>query len=1068
MSQILEKKKRKLNDEEVSEESSSEEESSDEDEDEDSNPAEAGIIERLELRNFMCHDYFELSLGPQLNFIIGRNGSGKSAILTGISVGLGAKAADTSRGSSLKKLIKDGKNTARITIVLKNEGKEAYNPEVFGPKIVIERKLQRQGTNSYSIKTSSLKTVSSKKSLIDKILYNFNITVDNPLALLSQDKAREFLTLTTDHSKYEYFMAGSLINDILENYHLTSRNIVEVQKKMEIARSHLEVATSKYEETAKVYNRFRKSDALRRLLELIHAKIYWFNVLVIEKKIQKYQTQLTQAKEEIEVIDQKLREFESKSEKRKENLEKIKEKKYIIDEEINESSTNYEEAKVSYQNMKMGISEIRNEIEKTNNEIKGLKNDVKKFTDMIDLEKEKIETVNGSSRDKMLKTIEQTKANIAKLESENEKLKSQLINSENNPEEEVISLEREIKDSEQLIRDLKEKQRQMLSFQGDKYSAWGVNVSKAIKHIKSYNNWHRQPIGPLGSYIEVKEEFSDWKDLINTALGKTLDSFLVCDEHDRRVLSDILKRYRLNKNIITRNFERFSYEGGIPEGLTTFLDVLKFSDENVFFTLIDANSIEKNVITDNRSETRKLINQRNVLNVFSLLNNRSGQRSSGDNNSFRVDPIYYRINEPLKLSTASLMDKKDIQRTEEQIDNEIMKLNKLKSRHGTCVEKRKKQQEQVKLEISQTQLNIRQANDEVYRLENAFHDDGDLAKIEGLKVQIQESQDQISHKESVLRSLKEDLASEHSNFVLEKSKLSEAKSNLQNLIKSQEQLSKMISDSEVEGTVILSEIRHYEMRKDKRLEIVKMCEEKIMKGNEKLASLIQEAETKCPRGQVVISESDTSESITTEYENAQLAVKEAEKSIGLSYEEIQTKLLEDKEKKEACEVKLTNLESIYASLARDLNSRFNYLHTTILKSTNEASASFERSLALRGFKGDLKFDFKEKTLKMLVQTKGDLKKRSVESLSGGEKSFSQIALLLAIWKVMDSKIRGLDEFDVFMDAVNRTISIKLLLSELRQYSKSQAIFITPQDIMMVGNLDGKDIKIHRMNDPRSS
>ena len=99
----------------------------------------------------MCHDSFELKLGPQLNFIIGRNGSGKSAILTGISVGLGAKATDTNRGSTIRDLIKDGKSTSRITVVLKMKG-QTYKPDVFGKKIIIERKLQRSGSNTYSIK----------------------------------------------------------------------------------------------------------------------------------------------------------------------------------------------------------------------------------------------------------------------------------------------------------------------------------------------------------------------------------------------------------------------------------------------------------------------------------------------------------------------------------------------------------------------------------------------------------------------------------------------------------------------------------------------------------------------------------------------------------------------------------------------------------------------------------------------------------------------------------------------------------------------------------------------------
>ena len=34
-----------------------------------------GIIERLEVKNFMCHRFLELELHPQVNFIIGKNGS---------------------------------------------------------------------------------------------------------------------------------------------------------------------------------------------------------------------------------------------------------------------------------------------------------------------------------------------------------------------------------------------------------------------------------------------------------------------------------------------------------------------------------------------------------------------------------------------------------------------------------------------------------------------------------------------------------------------------------------------------------------------------------------------------------------------------------------------------------------------------------------------------------------------------------------------------------------------------------------------------------------------------------
>jgi recombinational DNA repair ATPase RecF len=67
-----------------------------------------GTIEYLELVNFMCHKFLKIKLGPKINFVIGRNGSGKSAILTALTVCLGAKAHFTNRAGNLRSLIKSG------------------------------------------------------------------------------------------------------------------------------------------------------------------------------------------------------------------------------------------------------------------------------------------------------------------------------------------------------------------------------------------------------------------------------------------------------------------------------------------------------------------------------------------------------------------------------------------------------------------------------------------------------------------------------------------------------------------------------------------------------------------------------------------------------------------------------------------------------------------------------------------------------------------------------------------------------------------------------------------------
>lgn len=50
-----------------------------------------------------------------------------------------------------------------------------------------------------------------------------------------------------------------------------------------------------------------------------------------------------------------------------------------------------------------------------------------------------------------------------------------------------------------------------------------------------------------------------------------------------------------------------------------------------------------------------------------------------------------------------------------------------------------------------------------------------------------------------------------------------------------------------------------------------------------------------------------------------------------------------------------------------------------------------------------------------------------KALSGGEKSFATICLLLSLWEAIGCPIRCLDEFDVFMDAVNRKVSMKMIV-----------------------------------------
>jgi hypothetical protein len=48
-------------------------------------------------------------------------------------------------------------------------------------------------------------------------------------------------------------------------------------------------------------------------------------------------------------------------------------------------------------------------------------------------------------------------------------------------------------------------------------------------------------------------------------------------------------------------------------------------------------------------------------------------------------------------------------------------------------------------------------------------------------------------------------------------------------------------------------------------------------------------------------------------------------------------------------------------------------------------------------------------------------------MSGGERSFTTVSLLLAMWQLSSSPMRCLDEWDVFLDPANRSVAAGMLV-----------------------------------------
>ncbi len=223
----------------------------------------AGILESVQLDRFMSHQCFEYKLGPNVNVVNGANGSGKSAIVAALQIGLGAKANATERGSKIEDHIMHGKDSAIITIRIHNRKPEDPNePDmtfryerkvnggdpvpVYGPKIIIERRLIRKGGHSWAVKNWQGKPVDlegrTARTEVRDIIDHFGFMVDNPVAILTQTKSKAFLAKCRPSEHYKLYKEATLLGPLEEELAATmnvanSLQLDLTQKKKERSRS---------------------------------------------------------------------------------------------------------------------------------------------------------------------------------------------------------------------------------------------------------------------------------------------------------------------------------------------------------------------------------------------------------------------------------------------------------------------------------------------------------------------------------------------------------------------------------------------------------------------------------------------------------------------------------------------------------------------------------------------------------------------------------------------------------------------------------------------------------------
>lgn len=138
------------------------------------------------------------------------------------------------------------------------------------------------------------------------------------------------------------------------------------------------------------------------------------------------------------------------------------------------------------------------------------------------------------------------------------------------------------------------------------------------------------------------------------------------------------------------------------------------------------------------------------------------------------------------------------------------------------------------------------------------------------------------------------------------------------------------------------------------------------------------------------------------------------------------------------------------------------------RNMKQVNKYFRFYMERKGFTGSVVVNTKQKTLTLQCQVDNSndaTKMTDVRQLSGGERSYTTLCLLMALGHVIETPFRLMDEYDVFLDEVSRQVTLTELLKYARmpEQMNRQFIIITPNNLNNVKTND--HVRIRRMPKP---
>jgi len=187
-----------------------------------------------------------------------------------------------------------------LSVKIKNTASSAYQHEAYGESINVERSFSRAGSSGFKLKTSTGRLISTRKADLEEICDYFALQIDNPMNVLTQDMARQFLNNSSPLEKYKFFMKGTQLEHLDGDYLQIEQSIDKIDQDLVKQVNDLKAFEEEARKARSLLALSEKHDSLRTKIQNYSHQMAWAQVEEQERYVESYNEDLRMAKVMIE------------------------------------------------------------------------------------------------------------------------------------------------------------------------------------------------------------------------------------------------------------------------------------------------------------------------------------------------------------------------------------------------------------------------------------------------------------------------------------------------------------------------------------------------------------------------------------------------------------------------------------------------------------------------------------------------------------------------------------------------------------------------------------------------